>query len=295
MVKLLFLILFFQKPCFQTVTRSGEAVSFATVKKKNQIEGLFTDENGHFCFENLKKGDTLQFSAVGFQAKEKSFEELMLDSKVFLNSYIHELEEIVVKTRKLNLTKAGHLKSEFWGYSHSFSPNSMGIVAQFIENEKDIVNGIVKNIKLPVDNHGINFKLRFRFFKNGTKNFPSSQDIIFENIVVDTGKEAKSVQIDVEKYTIPFEKDGIWVTIECLGKYDANNAFLPSKIGQFGKVKYNNKNPTKVASFDYLSPTYKFLKAKPKIIPYHKSYRGAWEPAWYNAKLAMALGLEIIH
>lgn len=218
MILLIILNFLIQQHCFQIVSSKGEPIAFTTVKKKNKNEGLFTDEKGNFCYENLKKGDTLEFSSIGFKNTEKSFEDLQQNNKIILIEDIQQLKDLIVVNRKIKTTKVGIYKKASL-LSFSYSPNSLLPLAEFIENRKHISNGIIKSLKLAIDSKDNNFKLRFRFFKNSVKNIPNNEDIVVENIVVDTGKNSKLLEIDLEKYEIPFEKDGIWVTVESLGKY----------------------------------------------------------------------------
>jgi CarboxypepD_reg-like domain len=190
LIKIFILNFILQQPCFQAITEKGVPVSFTTVKKKNKSEGLITDEKGHFCYENLKKGDTLQFSAVGFKSIEKSSEDLKQTTKISLIENIQELEQIIVKKQKFKTTSVGayrNLNLIDFGYGS----NSLLAVAEFVENDKNISNGIIKSLKLAINSRDKNYKLRFRFYENSINNLPGDKDLTDQNIIVNAGLNAK--------------------------------------------------------------------------------------------------------
>ncbi|MFY7909444.1 MAG: carboxypeptidase-like regulatory domain-containing protein [Emticicia sp.] len=280
-------------PCISISSGDNKPVPYVTVKRKNKAEGLFADENGRFCYENLSLGDTLQFSAVGFQTIEKSYQDLLISEKVVLAEYIMNLEEVEVKKQRPKTTIIGNYRKGKLSYN-SYAPNSLLALASFIENSEGI-SGILKNIKVGVFHDDFAFRLRLRFFRNTTDNLPDKRDLVLENIIVDTKVKSQFVEIDLEKYAIPFEKDGIWLSIESIGKFDENNILIPNKMGKFGKANYN-KN-AKIKFIDSLSPYVKYVKTKSLIPPYMKTWENRWTRIFKNEKsnYAMMLDLNILY
>jgi CarboxypepD_reg-like domain len=298
LLKIFILNFIFQLPCFQTITEKGEPVSFTTVKKKNKSEGLITDENGYFCYENLKKGDTLQFSAIGFKSIEKSFVELEQSTNIILTENIQELEQIIVKKQKFKISKVGAYR-KLNLISFGYGSNSLLAVAEFVENDKNITFGTIKSLKVAIESRETNYKLRFRFYENSNNNLPDDKDLLDQNIIVDTGLNSKIVEIDLERYQIPFQKDGIWVSIESFGKYNENNIFEPNKMGKFGSVTYKESNPKIVKSIESLAPIILFRKSNSKFKPYHKTWQNKYiiifSKPHNKSSLEMMLDLEILH
>ena len=86
----------------------GEAVIGASVVVKGTTNGTITDFDGNFSISNVKKGDIIQISFVGYQTQEIAWNGQALN--VVLKDDAQALEEVVVvgygTQKKVNLTGA---------------------------------------------------------------------------------------------------------------------------------------------------------------------------------------------
>ena len=72
----------------------GETVIGASVVVKGTTNGTITDFDGNFSLSNVKKGDIIQISFVGYQTQEIAWNGTPLD--VVLKDDTQALEEVVV-------------------------------------------------------------------------------------------------------------------------------------------------------------------------------------------------------
>lgn len=96
-----------QNSCIGIVKDSkGEAIIGASVVVKNTTNGTITDFDGNFSLNNVKKGDILQISFIGYKSQEVVWDGKSLD--VTLHDNTELLDEVVVigygTQRKADLT-----------------------------------------------------------------------------------------------------------------------------------------------------------------------------------------------
>ena len=92
---------------------AGETIIGASVIVKGTTNGVITDIDGNFILNNVKKGDIIQISFVGYKTVEVEWKGQPLN--VIMRDDTELLDEVVVvgyaTVKKANLTGAHHQRS----------------------------------------------------------------------------------------------------------------------------------------------------------------------------------------
>ncbi|MDF3076648.1 MAG: hypothetical protein K0S09_537 [Sphingobacteriaceae bacterium] len=245
-------------------------VSYATISINNIVVG-FSDLQGKFQLakpENLT--DSLLFSCGGFVSKKVTYKELRDVNKVILKRLFIELKEVAIDQSNgvLKSLKLGNLSRNLVGSFHT-RPNVQ--YALFIENTMKIT-GYIKSasffIKQPPggDYRGL-FRIRI-YKKDPSSNMPG-EDLLNQNILVHADKNNSWFTVDLSKYNLVFEDDGLFVAMETLPKeqYLAEGKLKPGITPTY----WNNLNLPGIGFKESMSKSYSWIKSK-------AGYNYRWTP-----------------
>jgi CarboxypepD_reg-like domain len=287
-------LLFSQNICFELKGNiDNSPIQYATVRIKNTAYGLFTDESGKFCLPSPIEKDTLIISAIGYKTKFIWKDKILQNNVIILEVDEIILKTLTVKPKVTKIIKLGYFKRNKIKLK-GVCPNSGNPFATYIPNNSDIENGVLQSVRFKIDPRGEKFKLRVQFVENKI-NKPLGKRLSAENIVQDT--EGKVFEINLEKYNILMPKDGLWILIESLGKYNIQNDFIPNKFGVYGKLSYKKGASGKFfTEIDSMSPCFYFLKSKIQYPTQFKVYPYNWsayfEPKDQEYQLNMSLDIK---
>lgn len=200
----------------------GNPIPYVSISVENQNIGTTSEENGTFSL-NLNKDANLIFSALGYEdkiLKASEAKEIVLVKKIF------EFEEITVESRKKNK------KATVGKYSHQKLEYTLGntghdnthILAKFIEFSEQIrQHPYINSIEFQSNSQVDNAILRIRIFDVDKNEIPT-EDVVNEDILVTVKKGKRNNTVDLSKYQIKIQEEGIIIGFEYL-KLEQNKHF----------------------------------------------------------------------
>lgn len=246
---------------------AGEPIIGATVKVKGQQGGTITDINGEFSLGNVKKGDIIQISYVGFETKETAWNGTMLN--ITLTDDSRSLNEVVVvgfgTQKKVNLTGSVATVS------------SKEIMSRPVNNVTDALQGVVPGMNFSVGAGGGQLNSQAKFNIRGTGTIGSGSSV--SPLVLIDGMEGDINTLnpqDVENISVL--KDASASSI--YGSRAAGGVILiTTKSGKVGKATVNYNN-----SFRFGSPMNmpKMLDSYSWALYMNDASRYSGNGTWFN-------------
>ncbi len=218
---------------------------------KNETPIDYTNEKGQFQFELNAKGDSIRFSKEGFTIETVSTDELLNVSNpiIQLNPLI-TLEPIIFDSKKyrkkeitLGLKKKANVRTtvipKYEIASKIFNPShKKGKISSVIL----YLHKTTKEVELT--DLAINF-----YTINPITGYPDKPILLDPILFKPKKKNRGKRKIDVEKYQIPFPKEGIFVSVKWLEtKHKKKKGVGPSlRMTYYSSKKltytrYNNRN-----------------------------------------------------
>ena len=284
-----------QSKCFIIFDKTNNSsIPYTTIYQREVHYGFFADENGRFCLDNFQ--DSIEITALGYERKIINKNTLNKLDTIFLNIKTVELNELTVsikrkkrKTKTLGFYHRDPLKI----LSSGFTPNSSFKVATFIQNSIDD-EALIKKVfcdLIPKENeHVKTFRIRLRIFSN-LNNLPN-EDILIENTIQNVEVNKKKIEFDISNIGIILPKDGIWVSLECIGYTNNQNKFILIGDKQFGKYTLKDSKKFKVKSIERISPCFKTINDKVGNSA-DSNWSGNWKHIKYNPKLTFCIGVMV--
>jgi len=254
-------------------SKDGEKLSYVSIYLKNKNRGVVTDEFGHYKLPSdilSEITDTLIISCIGYKSEKipvSQFKENVLarNMNILMETDYILLQEINVKPNTEKPKEYGMFHLQSANFFLTGSPSTRILV--FVENT-DNVSKMIKtvNIKIRKSNDKTK-KLRIFFCQKTENNFQNINVVKSEIIVSDFSKS--KTKVDVSKYQIPFEENGIYVGLEWIG-IENTIQDMSEKIGlSVVCTSKSNKSNTWIFSdenwIQFPSITEEELKEIPKI------------------------------
>lgn len=247
---------------------------------KNTNKGFASDKNGVFYIDkNLKLGDVLIFSAIGFQTKEITYKNKKQLKQIELQRKTEQLNEVMlsVKSPKREIVKLGVLKSKKSAW-RILGTNAM--IATYIKPLNNRDDGIIKSLilkKLKVNfngsyNIGTLNKPKFKNFKfkntvavklqlypidDRTQWPDTTKPLINNDMIIVLNLNTRKLELNIENYYISMPKEGVFITLSIEDVYDTNSKIKSLKHSHI--LSYNISGEKDKAtsyykwnSFDYL-------------------------------------------
>ncbi|MFN3020658.1 alpha/beta fold hydrolase [Chryseobacterium sp. TY3] len=205
-----------------------KALAYVNIGVKSSESAAVTDKNGLFklIFEtNPKANDSIVFSTAGFVDKQVSFQDLKKNSNVILDQKQTDLNEIVVKSIKLNDKLVGEKKRPMLTFTKFFNQNTptaeQGSVFQVYSTTK--IKAYNFYIMPSSRFEELTLKLNIYSLKNGLPD----QNLLTENIIYQT-KTTGWQRIDLSNDRLLFKNEKeIAVTLQLVDyKKLANEDFV---------------------------------------------------------------------
>jgi len=224
-----------------------QSIPNVNITIKNTNKGFVTDSNGVFYIKNnLKKGDILVFTALGYEPKEVIFENNIHLQEVSLTRKTENLQEVILssKSKEKELIQLGVYKhkNRFWriagkGYTLATLVNSInrrddGIIKSLIFKKLkvkftgtqlvDLPNKCPKYKNVRIKNK-IAVKLQLYAIDKKTKLPNTNKPLINDNIVILLKKNTNKLEFDISKYNISMPENGVFVTLKIIEAYKTNS------------------------------------------------------------------------
>ena len=211
----------------------GETVIGASVVVKGTTNGTITDFDGNFSIPNVKKGDIIQISFVGYQTQEIAWNGTPLN--VVLADDTQALEEVVVvgfgTQKKVNLTGA------------VTAVGSKEIAARPVNSVTDALQGVVPGMNFTTTSGSLDSgkRINIRGIDNGGKGSISNSAKVSPLVLID-GMEGDLDALNPQDVdNISVLKDASAASI--YGSRAAGGVILvTTKSGKEGKTSINYNN-----------------------------------------------------
>lgn len=225
-------------------SESKEPLPFSNLVLLNSKTGAYSNHSGYFSLMiNQNSNDTLKISSIGFESLLIPIKELIKIEKVVFNlkqkSYL--LDEIILSNKKIEYSKKHRL-----GKNRVGNLSVSSLVGQeyciYIDN-KFKENGLLKSVIVSLkkrENENFISPLRIKIYKyNKIKNIPG-EELLLKNLIIQVKNKKHELNVNLEKYKIPFLKDGICIGVEWLDPNNETNNF--DRIGPALRYTYIDDN-----------------------------------------------------
>lgn len=212
------------------VDENNLPIPYVSVWVEGENIGTTSEEDGSFLLE-INSEKNIVFSALGYQTKIVSSKEI---SKVILTSKVIELNEVFVEKRK---GKNEVFIGDFSGIKLNSGVTNVGqenvhIWSKFIRfNEKIKEHPFIKSIEFVTHSQLKNALLRIRIFNIDSQGIPTG-DEVEDDILIKIKKGTKNNILDLSKYNIKIQKEGILIGFEYL-KLEQNAIIYNGKISSY--------------------------------------------------------------
>jgi len=221
--------------------------------------GTSSLEDGSYSLEitdkNLDK--KIHLSSLGYRDSIISVNQLLKQSNIYLQAKFEELDEIIISKKfqdqflVVNPIKRKYIKS---GFSTSTNPWKIALFFPFKEDYKS--TKYLNSVKIYLQQYGLTeshpSKFRLRLFSIGEDDLPKD-DLIIDEILIETKKRQKDVEVDMSKHNIIFPKDGFYVVLEWLHIPFNEFEMTYTMQGEKGKKKMTKYAPTFSATKEELN------------------------------------------
>ena len=248
---------------------SGKPLPFVKIIILNNDKGVYSDISGLVNIKDIRKSDSLFIGHVGYYSKTLSCNDIAKKNRIFLIPKTYQLPEVIVKKSMIKNIEIGYLKkltlnNNFWRGTKVGSELAVFIKNDFMENV--FIKEIIFSVKKSEKNDPL---LRIHLYKNvNTK--PGKEIFLKNNILII--RKNKRVSLNIEKEYIRLPLNGIFVSIEWLGKYYLNDKLF---------------NDTSI----FLNPKLKAVDIKHPTA-YVRGWKNEWDSIPLNAIPAIGLIIE---
>ncbi len=229
-IKIIFILLFISVNIFSQTTIKGvfrdsitnKVIPYATIELIGKNSGCAANNNGYFIWqiENFKNSDSVKISALGYNTQYFVLDNIIKnDSSLFyLSIKPIELQTAVIKQNKVKNLKVGS-KKLFMLFSGIYrTPGT--IDAMFINNNKKMI-GKIKSIGVYITKHGKpKGSLRLRIFGCANDSIYPYEDLINDQLIINSTEGGEWVDVDISKYNIAIPKQGFFIGVETIKTTD---------------------------------------------------------------------------
>ncbi|MEQ8421605.1 MAG: carboxypeptidase-like regulatory domain-containing protein [Arenibacter algicola] len=188
-------------------------IPYVNVWIKNTLVGATTGEDGKFSIENVKIGDTIHISSLGYNTIEFLAEK---DINAVLQPKINELDEVVVfpmknSTEYLIESYQKIKKNRVWYNNGFYSLARFYKYRTIYENTRFVSQ--IGLITFNAKNENVIFRIRLLKVNPGGE--PSEYGLT-ENIILESKKGIDEIVLDLSKEKILFPKNGFFIVVDRL-------------------------------------------------------------------------------
>ncbi len=232
-MRLLFLLfpilLFSQSQTAKGVVLDKETnapVPYVNISILASQSGTSSDEDGTYTLE-IKDDDLVKeihMSSLGYRDTTivaSSFHNL---KEVFLQPLVEQLNEVVVTEKfeqrfiEVNSIKKRELIGGFGGFKNHPYIFALYIPYKSIYKDTDYIDNVkvhLNKVNVFGQSKSMPSRFRFRMFTVGKDSLPG-EDLISKNLIIETSKKQRIVEIDLSEYNFSMPKEGVYVAIEWL-------------------------------------------------------------------------------
>jgi len=192
-------------------THNKDPLVYVNIGVVNKEVGTVSDAEGYFTLvleQPTEKQDSLRFSMLGYESKSFLLDQFLEEKpfEIYLNEQSFALEEVVLispKKKYRNKLLGNKTKSNliYTAFTTNQLGNEMGIV---IRGRKTPMKLEYLEFNIVENDYGpIRFRLNIYNLKEGLPN----QNILTENVFIDTDLESGVVRVDLIPYDLTINED----------------------------------------------------------------------------------------
>lgn len=224
---------------------TGEKLPLSNLVFLNKNRGTNSDLNGYYKIQISEFiNDTLKISYIGYKPlliplkKYEGNKDINHDFLLVQNE--NKLEEVIISQKRFSYSKKVKINENKEGDISMFSLIGHETTC-LIENAKNEL-GRIESLKIYIrKNKQANFiaKFRIKFYSyDKDKNLPGEY-LLNEDIIIEPKNKTYKLNLNLEKYKIPFLENGVCIGIEMLD--ENNNTKIGDKIGPGLRFTYGEK------------------------------------------------------
>lgn len=250
-----------------------EELPFANVYIKGKSIGTSSDEKGRFSIY-AQSSDTLVVSYIGYLPFSCTLSEL--DSIIFLKASTNLLDKVeILSNKKKEKLKIGNKGKRM------FAVSGLNQYVMLLKNPKNEI-GFVEKITIDTTPRAAqtgkhDILVRLRMYKN--ENGLPTEDILTTNIYERVKKGQMIFTINLKEYEVLLPKNGCFIGVEVVGKYNKKDVFFPCSNRDITKMSIEVGEDTEGNYLTYLKEfgkDWKPLPAFPKGGKYIKVGARFW-------------------
>ncbi len=201
------------------VDENNKPIPYVNIWVENGNIGTTSEQDGSFSLQLKSQEKNLIFSAIGFERKTVEADKT---EKVVLKNSSIQLDEVVIKKRKLELKKEiGNYENGGFRYHENYFVN--GIYFKITEEEK-VKYPFIKEIKFRSLSKNKNAKIRVYLVEKNADGSPGLQ-LLSDEIIFEVKKGNTKNKIDFSSKKIEIPKEGFFVVFEKL-KIEQNKHYI---------------------------------------------------------------------
>lgn len=222
---------------------TNEPIPYVNILILESEIGTSSVEDGSYSLtiqdDNLNK--VVKLSALGYKSSKIPVALFLNAGEVFLEPLVEQLDEVIVYKKfeeeflEINPIKKkevvgglGGMKEHPHIYALHLPYDTLYSNTEYISKVKIFLN----KTSLLGGSKSMASKFRLRIFTIGTDSLPES-DLISKNIIVETSKKQREIEIDLSEFNLVFPEQGIFVGVEWL--------HIPANAYKFTYTKMNSK------------------------------------------------------
>ncbi len=205
-------LLFLINTSFSQVSVSGKvidsesktSVPFVNIGVKGKPIGTVSDLNGKFELDLENINDVVTFSAIGFETKNISGNDLKNSKTVELNPKDYQIEAIKITAQRFGEEQLFGVKNETRGKSMGFGSSKLGTeIGAPIKIDKPTYIKTANFVLNHAKGDSMFFRMNIYQFQDGE----IGENLLKENILIMQKQEKGVVSVDLTSYNIILEND----------------------------------------------------------------------------------------
>jgi len=200
--------------------KTKEPIPYVNLSFLNTLKGTSTDETGHFFIdvpEVLLEKD-VHISSLGYEEKVLKGKILAEAQNIYMEEDSFELDEVVLSetwgdSAVLNPISSYSLTS---GFSSSSTPWVLGLYFPNIGARQKVIEKVIVFFQQQSGALKSESKFRLRVYNVDPDTGAPGEDLLRENVILNTKEEDTHVNVDLSEYKIVVPREGVYIGLEWL-------------------------------------------------------------------------------
>ena len=242
----------------QVIDTNGEPVPYVNVGVLGTTNGTVSDDDGWFRLriDQSSDTDTLVVSAIGFKRWQVTTAIAVASQEpIMLEKHVYELDEIVVRPRKLKKKKYGQIKA-----SRDVSRatvNKRGFEDAILIMSKAYPISVQKAVLKIGGTKQKSYSFRVRFYEANQETGRPGKELTKKNYIITSSKKKGNIEIDLEDENIWFDEP-VYLSFEWLVNKE-DEALTYAMVDSIRALSEQNKG-VEETSITYSSDDIKSIK-----------------------------------